>query len=112
MLAGPVPLLGEVTCSQGALLLAVQVHAESPESAKLPFCARWERLAERGLIAKLQAGPVCVIVMLWSPTLMAPDRVGVSGAAATVNPAVTLPVPCWPKTMVIQLTVALVILEQ
>ena len=61
---GPTPLLGDVTCSQGALLLAFQVHAESPESAKLPFCASGETLAERGLIAKLQAGPVSVIVML------------------------------------------------
>jgi hypothetical protein len=35
------------------------------------------------------------------------DRIGVSCPAAR-NPAVPLPVPCWPKTMVIQLTVALV----
>ena len=64
MFAGPIPLLADVTCSQGALLLAFQVHADNPESAKLLFCASGDRLAECGLIAKSQAGPVCVIVML------------------------------------------------
>src|SRR5580700_6552504 len=112
MFAGPIPLFAEVTCSQAALLLAFHVHADSPESAKLPFCARGDRLAERGLMAKLQAGPVCVIVMLCCPTVIAPVRIGVSLSAATVNPAVPSPAPVWPKSMVIQLTAALAILTQ
>jgi hypothetical protein len=102
----PMPLAGDVNCSHGAVLVAVQVQPERPVSATVPFSAAEEMLVEFGLIAKLQGGPACVIVMLCDPTVMAPVRVGTVEFAATVKPMLPSPVPCCPKSMVIQLTVA------
>src|SRR5260221_13347656 len=102
-MAWPVPF-GGFTCSQATLLLAVQVHPARPVSEKAPFCDAAVMLADVGLIAKLHAGPACVIVMLCEPTVIVPVREGESLFAATVKPADPLPVAVWPQTTVIQLT--------
>jgi hypothetical protein len=112
IVAGPVPLAAEVTCSQEALLPAVQVHPASPVSCKLPLCERAEIFAKFGLIAKLQGGPACVMVMLCDPTVIVPVREGASLFEATVKPADPLPVPVWPKLIVIQPTVEAAVLGQ
>jgi len=103
MVAGPMPLVG-VSVSHGAIVVALQEQPFSPESEKLPLCPSAETFADVGLIAKLHAGPVCVIVMLCPPTVIMPERIGVPVSAATVKPALPSPVPCWPKTITIQLT--------
>jgi hypothetical protein len=79
---------------------------------KLPSIEAAEALAELGLIAKLQGGPVSVIVTLCEPTVIVPVRVGELLFGATVKPALPFPVPCCPKSMVIQLTVELAVLMQ
>jgi len=112
MVAGPVPLAAEVTCSQEALLTAVQEHPASPVSCKLPLCESDEIFTEFGLIAKLHGGPACVMAMFCAPTVIKPVREGPSLFAATVKPARPLPVPVWPKLIVIQLTVEATGLEQ
>ena len=63
-------------------------------------------------MAKLQGGPVCVIVTLCEPTVIAPVRVGELLFEATVKPALPSPVPCCPKSMTIQLTVEAAVLTQ
>src|SRR5206468_6028466 len=63
-------------------------------------------------MAKLQGGPVSVIVTLCEPTVIAPVRVGELLFEATVKPALPSPVPCCPKSMTIQLTVEAAVLTQ
>ena len=97
-------ICGNVKLVNASLLPAVQVHPASPVNRKLPVCERAEILAEFGLIAKLQGGPACVMAMLCDPTVIVPVREGASLFATTVKPAEPLPVPVWPKLIVIQLT--------
>src|SRR5947207_8339539 len=112
MVAGPVPLAGGFTCTKDALLPAVQVHPERPVSAKLPFCACAETVADIGLTAKLQGGPAWLIVTLCDPTVIVPDRVGSLLLTSTVKPALPFPVPVCPNTIVIQLADVLTFLTQ
>ena len=64
------------------------------------------------MMAKLQGGPVSVIVTLCEPTSIVPFRVGELLFEATVKPTLPSPVPCCPKTIVIQLTVEVAVLTQ
>ncbi len=106
------PLLGEFTWRNDALLLAVHVQPARPVSAKLPFCAWAETVADDGLTAKLQGGPAWLMVTLCDPTVIVPVRVGELLLASTVKPALPFPVPVCPKTIVIQLAEELTFLTQ
>src|SRR5438270_10648045 len=107
MTCAPMSTVGEITCTQSALLTTSQAQCLAVLSCRLPLPPAALYLAAAGINWKTQsvwALLACTIVKVWPPTLMLPWRGVVVVLSRTRKPIVAAPLPFGAVAMAIQLS--------